>query len=101
VSQKTSQKIAYDLSAINYFEPDVAGIGWQSDLKKAIKPFCKIVDCKIISLDKGLYVTKAVLEITKYVSKKKGTITYHVPVTINNDKILISSICISNATVVK
>ena len=101
VSQKTSQKIAYDLSAINYFEPDVAGIGWQSDLKKAIKPFCEIVDCKIISLDKGFFVTKAVLEITKYVSKKKGTIKYHVPVSIYDDRILISSMNILNAIIVE
>ena len=101
VLQKTSQKIAYDLSAINYFEPDVAGIGWQSDLKKAIKPFCEIVDCKIISLDKGLFVTKAVLEITKYVSKKKGTIKYHVPVSIYDDRILISSMNILNAIIVE
>lgn len=100
VLNKTKVNIAMDQQAGKYF--DHTGLSdeyWQLDLGEAIKPFCKIVDCKIISVDNVW--GRAVLEITKYISKKKGTITYHVPVTINNDKILISSICISNATVVK
>ena len=97
VSEKTALSISYDDNVGRYFDP--TGLNeeyWRLDLEKAIKPFCKIAGCKLISYDDS---GAAVFEITKF--HKKGNITYRVPVTIVNNKILVTSINFSNATIVE
>jgi hypothetical protein len=66
------------------------------DFEKAIKPFCKIAGCKIVSYDPS---GEVVLEIVKL--NKKGNIIYHLPVKIVDGKMLAKSFDISNATVVE
>lgn len=100
VEQKTSTSISYDDRVSRYFDyTELDSRFWKLDLGKALKPFCKIVACKLVSCEKQGDTNVAVLDITKY--NKKGNITYRVPVTIVKGKILVSSINFSNATVVE
>ena len=99
VAQKSSTSISYDDQVYRYFDSTGLGEYWRLDLGKAIKPFCKIIDCKVFSYEKQDNAMIAVLDITKY--NKKGNITYRVPVTIVNGKILVTSIDFSKATVVE
>ena len=100
VSKKTALSISFSEEANLYFDPTGLSSTWQLDLQKEIKPFCKIVDCKVYSCEtKDNIIVAAVLDITKY--NKKGNITYRVPVTIVKGKILVTSIDFSNAIVVE
>ena len=102
ISAKTSTSVSYGDQVNNYFNPEGLGEYWQLNLGKAIKPFCKIIDCKIFSCkiqENAEGTILAVLDITKY--NKKGNITYRVPITIVNGKVLVTSIDFSNATVVE
>lgn len=92
---KSALSICYGEQAGNYFDPTGLSSTWALDLEKAIKPFCKIAGCTLVSFENGV----AVLDITKF--NKKGNITYRVPVTIKDGKILVTSISFSNATVVE
>ena len=96
---KSALSICYGEQAGNYFDPTGLSSTWALDLEKAIKPFCKIVACKLVSYENQGDANVAVLDITKF--NKKGDITYRVPVTIVNGKILVTSINFSNATVVE
>ena len=96
---KTALSICYGEQAGNYFDPTGLSSTWALDLEKAIKPFCKIVACTLVSFDKQGDNNVAVLDITKF--NKKGNITYRLPVTIVNGKILVTSINFSNATIVE
>lgn len=96
---KSALSICYGEQAGNYFDPTGLSSTWALDLEKAIKPFCKIVACKLVSYENQGDTNVAVLDITKF--NKKGDITYRVPVTIVNGKILVTSISFSNATVVE
>ena len=95
VAQKTPLNICYSEEVGRYFDPAGLSDTWKLDLDKAIKPFCKIAGCTLVSFENGV----AVLDITKF--NKKGNITYRVPVTIKDGKILVTSISFSNATVVE
>lgn len=95
VAQKTPLNICYSEEVGRYFDPAGLSDTWNLDLDKAIKPFCKIAGCTLVNFENGV----AVLDITKF--NKKGNITYRVPVTIKDGKILVTSISFSNATVVK
>lgn len=96
---KTAFNICYSEQADNYFDSKGLSSTWKLDLEKAIKPFCKIVACTFVSLENQGDNNVAVLDITKF--NKKGNITYRLPVTIVNGKILVTSISFSNATVVE
>ena len=95
---KTALSICYGEQTSNYFDPTGLSSTWELDLEKAIKPFCKIVACKLVSYDPSTEV--AVLEITK-LGKKKVNIVYHVPVLIKNGKIVVTSIDITKATIIE
>ena len=99
VAQKSSTNISYDSQADRYFDSTGLGEYWRLDLGKAIKPFCKIVDCKLVSYENQGDANVAVLDITKF--NKKGNITYRVPVTIVNGRILVKSIDFSSATIIE
>ena len=99
VSEKSALSISYNTEVDKYFNPTGLSSTWRLDLKKKIKPFCKIADCKIFSCESKEDTIVAVLDITKY--NKKGNITYRVPVTIVYGKILVTSIDFSNATIVE
>lgn len=92
-SQQKPFAICWGGSSSYFDNPGIEQYIWVEDLKKAITPFCPIVDCKLVSFENNV----AVIDIT---SKKKST-TYRVPVTIVNGKILVTSLNISNAKVVK
>ena len=96
---KIALSICYDEQAGKYFDSTGLSSTWALDLEKAIKPFCKIVACKLVSYENQGDTNVAVLDITKF--NKKGNITYRVPVTIVNGKILVTSISFSNAIVVE
>lgn len=96
---KSALSISYGEQAGNYFDHTGLTSTWALDLEKAIKPFCKIVACKLVSYENQGDTNVAVLDITKF--NRKGNITYRVPVTIVNGKILVTSINFSNATVVE
>ncbi len=95
VAQKAPLGICYSEEVSRYFDPEGLSDTWRLDLDKAIKPFCKIAACTLVSFENNV----AILDITKF--NKKGNITYRVPVTIVNGKILVTSINFSNATVVE
>lgn len=99
VAQKTATSISFDGQVNRYFDSTGLGEFWQLDLKKVIKPFCKIAACKLVSYENEGDTYVVVLDITKY--NKKGNITYRVPVTIVGGKILVTSINFANATVVE
>ncbi len=99
VAQATSTSISYDDQVYRYFDSEGLDEYWRLDLGKVIKPFCKIVDCKLVSIENQGATNVAVLDITKF--NKKGNITYRLPVTIVDGKILVTSINFSNATVVE
>ena len=96
---KSALSICYGEQRGNYFDPTGLSSTWELDLEKAIKPFCKIVACKLVSCENQGDTNVAVFDITKF--NKKGNITYRLPVTIVNGKILVTSISFSNATVVE
>ena len=95
VYSKTALSICYGEQAGRYFNPRGLSSTWSLDLEKAIKPLCKIVGCKLVSYEGDV----AVLDITKF--NKKGNITYRIPVTIVDGKILVTSIDFSKAKVVE
>ena len=95
---KTPLQICYGDTVSRFFDPTGLSASWSLDLEKLIKPFCKIVDCKVISYEPSTKV--AVLEITKQ-GKKKVNIVYHVPVVIEKGRIVVTSIDFSKATVVE
>lgn len=100
VEQRIPSSIGYDDQVSRYF--DSTGLDaeyWRLDLVAAIKPFCKIVGCQLVNLENQGDTNVAILDITKF--NKKGNITYRVPVTIKDGKILVTSINFSNATVVE
>ena len=114
VEQRTSLNISYDDKASVHFDSSGLEEPWRLNLSKAIKPFCKIVDCKIVDFkiissqtydyatygfDAFKYEIEAILDITKY--NKKGNITYRIPVTIVDGRILITSLNFSKATVIE
>ena len=99
VANATSTSISYDEKVEEYFDPTGLDEYWRLELGKVIKPFCKIVACKLVSFETQGDPNVAVLDITKF--NKKGNITYRLPVTIINGKILVTSINFSNATVVE
>lgn len=76
VSRKTATSISYDDEVYKYFNSEGLADYWRLDLRKAIKPFCKIVGCTLVSREGNV----AVLDITKF--NRKGNITYRVPVTL-------------------
>lgn len=96
VRQQKAFSICWDDSALKYFDGTGMGEYWRLDFEKAIKPFCKIAGCKIVSYDPS---GEVVLEIVKL--NKKGNIIYHLPVKIVDGKMLAKSFDISNATVVE
>lgn len=96
---RTALSICFNDQASKYFDPTGLSSTWELDLEKAIKPFCKIVACKLVSCENQGNTNVAVFDITKF--NKKGNITYRVPVTIVDGKILVTSISFSNATVVE
>ena len=95
ITQQIPLSICFSDETSRYFDSTGLSDTWELDLQKAIKPFCKIVACKLVSFENSV----AVLDITKF--NKKGNITYRVPVTIKNGKILVTSINFSNATIVE
>ena len=97
VANATPTSISYDDQVDRYFDSKGLDEYWRLELGKVIKPFCKIVACKLVSYETQGDTDVAVLDITK----KKGNITYRLPVTIVNGKILVTSINVSNATVVE
>ena len=99
VARATPTSISYDDKVNRCFDSEGLDEYWRSELKELITPFCKIVACELVSFEAQGDNNVAVLDITKY--NRKGNITYRLPVTIVNGKILVTSINISNATVVE
>ena len=70
---------------------------WKNELYARIENLCPVVDCKFIEIkDNG----EILFDITKRISKKKGNVTYRIPIQTKDGRFVVSSIDFNKATIV-
>ena len=84
-----AKEIFFDKSGLDYYS------SWRDELRSRIIDLCPIVACKVVEMNENGDV---LLDITKRISKKKGNVTYRVPLKIKKGAIIIKSIDFNKVT---